>query len=329
MSLAPAFALRDPWPWATLAGLTRLGEALGYGAVFCPEIRGRDAFAALMGLAAETTELRLATGVVPITAREPVVTAMAAATVQERSGGRFVLGIGAGPPRPGALEALRAQVASLRALLGTAAPARVSLALAAPPPIWVAALGPRAVRLAGEVADGVLLNWCTPERVAQARAEARGAAEQAGRDPDAVRVGVYVRACLERDEAAALAALRAAAGEYASYDAYARQFERIGLGDPARAAARAHAAGRPEDVPEELVRAVCLLGDPERARRRLQAYEQAGADVPVVYPVPAGPDPAGSVGRTLEGLAPLAGDRPRGTLSTVDTVETRETGGGP
>ena len=92
-----AFALRDAFPWPTFAGLARTAEALGYRAVFLPEIAGRDAFAALTGLAGETGELLLGTGIVPMTSRSPRVTAMGVATVHERSGGRAILGLGTGP----------------------------------------------------------------------------------------------------------------------------------------------------------------------------------------------------------------------------------------
>ena len=81
-----------------------------------------------------------------------------------------------------------------------------------PPPIWLAALGPKAVRMAGELADGVLLNWCTPERVRQAREEVAEGARAAGRDPAEVTVGVYVRACLDPDVMAAIDAVQAMVG---------------------------------------------------------------------------------------------------------------------
>jgi alkanesulfonate monooxygenase SsuD/methylene tetrahydromethanopterin reductase-like flavin-dependent oxidoreductase (luciferase family) len=150
-------------------------------------------------------------------------------------------------------------------------------------PIWIAALGPRATRLAGEIADGVILNWCTPERVSEARDAIRAAAGEAGRDPDAVTISVYVRAAFsdQADEA-----LLAAAAEYTSYPAYARQFEAMGV----------------EPSAEAVVDAVCLRGDPSAARSRLDAYRSAGADLPVVYPVLApreGPEGSLAVLRTL------------------------------
>ena len=301
-----AFALRDPLSWGELSETARGAEALGYSAVFLPEIAGRDAFAALSGLAGETRELLLGTGIVPITSRGAMLTAMGAATVQERSGGRLVLGLGTGPSRPGALDRLRGTVEEVRALLagGSVGGRRLSLDPVWPVPIWISALGPRAVRLAGEIADGLLLNWCTPERVSEAMAVVREAAEGAGRDPDVVTVAVYVRASLGGDAVAALASLRAATAEYASYPAYRRQFRLMGLGEEAERAAAAHAAGLPGEVPESLVRTIGLVGEIEEARERLQAFRDEGADLPVVYPVAGGEDPAASVRATLAALAP-------------------------
>lgn len=302
-----AFALRDPLPWADLAGVVRAAEVSGYRTLFLPEITGRDAFVTLGALAGETRDLLLGTGVVPMRSRTLLLTAMAAATVHERSGGRLLLGLGTGAAGPGALDELRRSVLDLRALLaGRGAErrgerVRLSLEPGSPVPIWIAALGPRAMRLAGEVADGVLLNWCPPERVAFARELVAEGAVTAGRDPAEVEVGVYVRAWAGEDETAAMDALRPAAGQYASSPAYARQFASVGLGAEAEAAAAAHRRGRPGDVPEELVRAVCAVG--AGAGARLDEYRDAGADLPVVYPVAVG-DPASSVERTLLALAP-------------------------
>lgn len=308
-----AFALRDPYPWDELAGLARTGASLGYRALFLPEITSRDTLAAITGLAGETPDLLLGTGVVPMGVRAPQLLAMAAATAQERSGGRLLLGLGTGPSVPGALGRLRDLVLALRGALAgddvsiDGEHVALSMIPEHPVPLWIAALGPKAVRLAGEVADGVLLNWCTPARVARAGRELTEGAAAAGRDPAEITVAVYVRACLEPDVPAAVAAVQAAAGEYASYPSYARQLASIGLGEEAAQAAAAHRAGRPGEVPERLVREVCLVGAPEVARERLHAYREAGATLPVVYPVVVpGRDLAASAATTLEALAPGA-----------------------
>lgn len=302
-----AFALRDTLPWADLSAIVRAAEASGYTALFLPEIFGRDALVTLGALAGETRDLLLGTGVVPMRSRTPLLTAMAAATVQERSGGRLLLGVGTGAPRPGALEELRGFVHALRSLLAGGAVGRqgreVRLALApgSEVAIWISAMGPRAFRLAGEVADGALLNWCPPERVAFARGLIAEGAEAAGRDPAEVTLAVYVRSWVGEDPDEGMPALRAAAAEYSSYPAYRRQFEQVGLGAEAAAAVAALEAGHPEEAPEALVRAVTAFG--EDAPARLEEFAEAGADLVVVYPVTVG-DPARSIESTLLALAP-------------------------
>ncbi|MDP9119053.1 MAG: LLM class flavin-dependent oxidoreductase, partial [Actinomycetota bacterium] len=159
-----AFTIRDPLPWSDIAGIAREGEELGYAAVFLPETGARDTLATLAAIAGETERLLLGTGVIPMGARTSRLAGMASATVQERSGGRHVLGVGTGGAAPGALGRLRDYVQEIRDLVGGNAPgAALRLPLPAPVPIWIAALGPRAVRLAGQIADGVILNWCTPD----------------------------------------------------------------------------------------------------------------------------------------------------------------------
>jgi alkanesulfonate monooxygenase SsuD/methylene tetrahydromethanopterin reductase-like flavin-dependent oxidoreductase (luciferase family) len=295
-------ALRDPLPWHDLSQVVQSAEETGYEAVFVPEIAGREAFATLSGLAAGTTRLGLGTGVVSITSRRPETTAMAAVTVHESSGGRFILGLGAGTERR--VEAVRSYVRLVRRILEGEEAGGFRLALqvgSVPLPIWLAALGPRMISLCGEIAEGVVLNWCSPERVETARRELSRAAERSGRDPADVTVGVYVRACLAHEDAQALEALRPAVGEYAAKVHYRRQFEAMGLGEEATMAAKAFRAGELSGVPEALVRAVCVFGSDSTAR--LEAYADAGADLVVVYPV-AARDPLSSILGTVLAAAP-------------------------
>ncbi|MFL5738429.1 MAG: LLM class flavin-dependent oxidoreductase [Actinomycetota bacterium] len=294
---ATGIALRDPLPWHDLEQVVETADQTGYSSLFLPEIAARDVFAALTTLAPAAPNLTLATGVATILSRTQRITAMGAATVAERSGGRMLLGLGTGPARNGALDALRSYVTAVRILLdgGELDGERLTLDIPRPVPIWIAALGPRAMRLAGEVADGVLLNWCPPERVAFARERIREGAEAAARDPAGVRVGVYVRSVVGQGAAGDIG-LRRAAAEYASYPAYRRQFDDVGLGAEAERAA----AG---DVPDSLLDAVALRGDAATAARRLQSYRDAGADLPVVYPV-ATLEPVSSILGTLFALAP-------------------------
>ncbi len=277
-----AVALRDPLPWRDLREVAETAEDTGYEAIFVPEIAGREAFGTLAGLAGVTSRALLGTGVVSVRTRSAQVAAMGAATVQEVSGGRFVLGIGAGEERR--LERVAAYVREVRALLDGGLWIRPE----PPVPLWLAALGSGMVELAGEVADGVLLNWCTPERAARARKEVARGAERAGRDPSEVTVATYVRACLGQEEPEALAALAGAAEIYAAMPHYAGQLEAMGLG------------GRP---PEEIARATGVWGDRKAGLERLGAWQEAGTDLVVVYPVPAH-EPFSSILGTVMAAAP-------------------------
>jgi alkanesulfonate monooxygenase SsuD/methylene tetrahydromethanopterin reductase-like flavin-dependent oxidoreductase (luciferase family) len=273
-------------------------ERGGYEAVYVPEISAREAFSTLTLLATRTERIRLASGVIAIDRRDLRTTAMAAATVQEVAGGRFVLGVGSRLP----VDRTRAFLSDLRRLLagetvdGPDGPDRLDKA-SGETPLYLAALGPRMCELAGELADGVILNWCTPERVARAREEIAAGAERGGRDPGAVRVVVYVRTSLEPEEVAR-AGLREAASHYAAMPKYSRQFEAMGLGKEAAAAARS-----PDEVSERLLREVCAWGDRDGALERLHSYHEAGADMVAVYPVPV-LDAASSILATVLGVAP-------------------------
>jgi alkanesulfonate monooxygenase SsuD/methylene tetrahydromethanopterin reductase-like flavin-dependent oxidoreductase (luciferase family) len=288
-------------PWHDLVLLAQTVERTGYEAVFVPEIDAREAFGTLAGLASVTDTVRLGTGVVTVGSRRPFTAAMAAATLQELSGGRFILGIGSGPVR--SLARVREYVGIVRrALAGEPVEdegreRRLSLG-GSPPPIFLGALGGAMIALAGEIADGVLLNWCTPERVRRARNLVAEGARRAGRDPAQITVGVYVRACLGEEEGVALEALRWAAAQYLAFPHYRRQFEAMGLVSPPDGS-----AGRPPFAEDALVRSVCLLGEPSAAGDRLDQYRAAGADLPLVYPVPV-LDPSSSLMGTVLALAP-------------------------
>ena len=306
--------LRDAVAWDELRTLALTAEDTGYSAVFVPEIAGREAFGTLAGLAATTARIHLGTGVIPMTSRTPVTTAMGAATVQELSGGRFVLGLGTGTPGPGStLQRLEEYVRVVRgALAGEEVRSEAfgvdgfRSALApetGPPPIWVGALGDRMLELAGRVADGVILNWCPPQRVAEARRRLMESAERANRGPAEVTVAVYVRACLGVEDEVALAALRPMTAQYAALPHYRAQMEAVGLGEEAAVAAAAHQAGKPNDVPETLVRALAAIGGRRDGVDRLKAYRTAGADLVLLYPV-AVRDPFGSMMTTMLTAAP-------------------------
>jgi hypothetical protein len=104
-------------------------------------------------------------------------------------------------------------------------------------------------------------------------------------------------------ERAAIAALQFMAGQYASVPHYWRQMEEMGLGSEASFAAQAFQAGRPQDVPEQLVRALTVTGGRSDALSRFAEYFEAGADLVFCYPVSA-MEPLSSILGTVLAAAP-------------------------
>ena len=229
MGYAIATALAARQPLEEVIEQAVLVESLGYESVWIPEIAGRDAIVASALIGASTTRLGIATGIVPVRPRGPALLAMGAATVAESTRGRFRLGIGIGHAetlehwfeagRPPGLAELERVLVRLRALLGSdardaeragqapsAEPGAERLRgvhHAAAPPIVLAALSEELTRLAARYADGVVLNWVTPQRARELAAIFREAAEAAGRDASMLTVASYVPVCVTDDVDAA------------------------------------------------------------------------------------------------------------------------------
>jgi 5,10-methylenetetrahydromethanopterin reductase len=210
----------------------RRAETLGWDAALQPDsqLRRRDTYV-LLAAAARATE-RIALG--PLLAnpvnRHPTVTASSIATVDELAPGRVLLGWGVGDTavrlaglRPARVKELEAGTRLMRALLdgeavevGAARPAR--LPHHRPVPIWIAAGGPRTLRMAGGVGDGVFIRVGThPANIATAVDAIRAGAVEAGRDPARVRLGAIFHTVLVDDPERALTMARSMAAGYYEY----------------------------------------------------------------------------------------------------------------
>lgn len=298
-----------------LRGWADAAEAGGYSGIWVPDVGGHDAVTTLAMFAGTTRRVLLGTGVMPVFSRPPLVIAQTAATLDDLSGGRFVLGLGAGARFSterwfGArwsdpFARLEAAVAAIRAV--TAGQEVDGFRLGFPPtrprlPVMLAALNPRMLAFAGRLGDGVLLNWLPLDAVPDAVAQVRKAATEAGRDPAAVVVACYVRACVG-DLGQLADDLRPQVLTYLLSPAYAAMLRRSGITDVDRVAA----AGPDERtglVSDQTIDALVATGTADQVAARLEAYRQAGVDLPVLYPLPAGEHPAARVLATLSALAP-------------------------
>ena len=221
-------------PFDQLRAAAREAETLGFESLWTPAGGVPDSFH-ICAAWSHDTSLRTGISVVPAARMwTPLGLAAQTATVAQLSAGRFVLGIGTGgygpafwesvglPNRP--IAVMREYVTEIRGLLdgqqATAGeivardgvspgapgwPRSASLGLRdlPPAPVYLAALGPQMLRLTGQAADGALLNWATPERIAVSRERIDEGAARAGRDPGSVPMTMYIRVCIDDDVAAA------------------------------------------------------------------------------------------------------------------------------
>jgi probable F420-dependent oxidoreductase len=253
------------------AGFAKRVEAWGYGALWLPESRGRNALVHSSWLLANTQKLVVATGIANIYARDPMAMANGQRALAEQSDGRFLLGVGVSH-RP-MVEGLRRHaygkpVATMRGYLEAMREAPYQ----APPPratplTVVAALGPRMMALSGELADGAHPYNSIPAHTAQAR-KILG--------PGKV-LAPEVWVLLETDAATARRAAREALSHYLQLENYVNAWRRQGFGD-------ADLAGGGSD---RFVDAIVAWGDEAAIRARIEEHWDAGADHVCVQPISA------------------------------------------
>jgi alkanesulfonate monooxygenase SsuD/methylene tetrahydromethanopterin reductase-like flavin-dependent oxidoreductase (luciferase family) len=205
--MAQGFALFAATAAEIIRAAAREAEALGYTSFWVNHPGSTDGLAALAHAAAETQRVDLGVGVIPLHTRGPESIVPGVRDTRLPLD-RLLLGVGS--PNPKSLDRVRAGVAALRAQLKTR--------------VIVAALGPRMCTLAGEVADGVLLNWVTPEYARKSADLVRAGAAAAGRA--APKIYVYVRLSIGP---AGRARTAQEADRYDAIPAYHANFVRMGV----------------------------------------------------------------------------------------------------
>ncbi len=293
--------------------LDRVGRAdqLGFAAVYTTQIAGRDALSVLMAYASVSERIRLGTGVLPIFSRTPVAMAQAAATIDEFSDGRMVLGLGVshqvtvenwyGARISKPVTQMREYVGIVRAILCGEAPpegeffnTRFQFMGYEPRPelpIYVAALSPKMLRLAGELADGVMLWLCSPAYIRDVVVpEVTAGREQAGKSLAGFDVVAAVPVALTDDVDAARASMRQDLIPYASLPFYRAMLERSGFGAEIAAFDEGMQAGDIDrakaGLSDAMLGALAGIGPAEEVRAAVERYLEAGAISPCVGGVP-------------------------------------------
>jgi probable F420-dependent oxidoreductase len=312
-------------PAADLVAAAREAEARGYHTAWLGEVAGYDALVMSTVVATHTERLVVANGVLPVQTRTPVVLGMATASLNHLAPGRFALGLGLssktiveqwhGLRFSPALGQIREAVEIVRAV---AAGERVNhegkfyrvknFRLTGPAPkapvrVYLAALGPEMLELAGEIADGVLLNWIPPEAVAASIAHLQAGARRATRTLADFEIASFVRTCVTDDAAAARATLARDITGYATVDVYASFFRTAGYPDEVAAVGAAWTsgdrAGAVKQVSPRMLDGLGVVGDEAFCRARIAEFAGVGVTQPVIVPfTSAGTDHA-SLLRTL------------------------------
>ncbi|MGB4135496.1 MAG: LLM class flavin-dependent oxidoreductase [Microbacterium sp.] len=305
----PALTVRE------MAQQQRTAEEAGFTTAFFSEtlFTNRDSVSALTAFAYETSRMTLGTTQV-VRLRSPLVMAQTAASLDEISGGRVALSLGAftqkhalrnGRPLTDPVATLREYVAVIRRLLagetvtfhGEAVvmedAALNFTPLRADIPIWIAAASRRGLLNAGAIGDGVLLDaGASPEYAANAVALLRQGAEEAGRDPEGLMVAQLLNTSIDHDEEEALEAVRWEVASKFTFRSTPRA--KLSVGEPVidradlprfeEALARGGKAGLARIIPDSYVRGLTLPGTPDQVRRRVQEYRDAGVTLPLVRP---------------------------------------------
>jgi F420-dependent oxidoreductase-like protein len=310
-------------------------ERVGVTSVWVPEAWGYDALTPLAHLAAVTTTIRLATGIVQVGARTPAMLAMQAMSVQQLSGGRLVLGLGSSGPR--IMEGwhgvpFRRPIATMRETIeivrqiargdrldhhgevydlppdGFGRGIRSMVPPVDPIPVVIAALGPKNLELTGEIADGWLGNAFMPEHAAVFLDPIRAGCERADRSIAELEIVMPVAVELTDDVEDAG---RRHAGGYAftigamgapGKNFYNRAFTAQGYGDDVQAVYDLWQAGRREEaaarVPFDIGFKTNLLGPPDVVRDRVRLHRDAG--ITTLQAKVSGPDRLDTVAQLVD-----------------------------
>jgi len=312
-------------PIAEFPAIAREAETRGYRTAWVGEASGAEAIVLSTLIATHTARLKIANGVIPVQTRTPIVYGQAAATLGHLAPGRFALGLGLsseiiigqwhGLPFAPSIQQMREAVQIIRmAASGERVNFdgkfyrlknfRLAIPAASPAPrIYLAALGPKMCELAGEVADGVLLNWLPPSAMPASVAHVEAGAKRAGRSLSDIDVAVYVRTCVTDEPAAVRETLARDITGYAIVSVYARFFAECGFAEEVEAVNAAWTAGdragAVKGISERVLDGLGAVGSAEACREQMNAFARTGA-TPVVLPfAPPGPDARASMLRTF------------------------------
>jgi len=292
----------------------KLVEKHGYESLWTIQLpNARDASLVLAAYAGATERVKLGTGVLPIYTRHPTAMVQMAATLDELSGGRFILGVGVshkvtvegmwGMQLDSPVDAMREYLTIVRTSLRDGACAfegrfftarwTYSAPRRADMPVFISALNPRMLELAGELADGVVLYMCAPAYIRDRVVPAiRAGRQKAGKTMEGFEIVAAVDASLTSDRKAAHDVYRKTVDRYASLPYYRKVMDASEFKDEL-------ASGQ---VSEAMIDTLAGIGDQRQISDVLRRYRESGVTLPAIGPF-AGHEGAAGFEATLEAAA--------------------------
>jgi F420-dependent oxidoreductase-like protein len=303
--------------------IIREAERLGYDSVWTAEAYGSDAATILGWIAAQTSEIKIGSAIFQMPARSAAMTAMTAATLDQLSDGRMLLGIGSSGPQVSEgwhgvrfarqLQRTKDYVAVVRmalrrervdfhgetlelplpdgpgkALKLTISPVQEQI------PVYLAAIGPKNTALAGEIADGWIPTLLDPEHLSTLRENLEEGAARADRSLEGFDIAPSVQVYVHEDLEAARDALRPYIALYVGgmgsrkQNFYNQLVQRYGFEDAAKEVQDLYLDGKKDEaaaaLPGELIDRVSICGPKDVVRERLAKYRDAGVGTLGVAP---------------------------------------------
>jgi len=324
-------------------GLVREAESVGYDSVWAAEAYGSDAATVMAWIAAQTERVRIGSAIFQMPGRSPAMTAMTAATLDNISGGRVILGIGSSGPQVAEgwhgqrfakqLQRTREYVEIVRKALDRErleydgeqytlplpdGPGKALKLMIGPVqervPIYIAAIGPKNTQLTGEIADGWIPTFFSPEHVGEFRSLLEEGAERAGRKIDeSFDIAPMVSVCIDEDIDKARDVMRPYLALYVGgmgsrkknfYNALVRRY---GFEEAADEVQDLYLDGKKEAaaaaLPAELIDRTALCGPKDVVAERLAVYRDAGVGTLITTPVAFTAEERATMLRTLAEIA--------------------------
>lgn len=321
--------------------LVREAEAAGFHSVWTAEAYGSDAATPLAWFAAQTQRIRLGAAILQIPGRSPAMTAMTAVTLDHLSRGRFSLGLGTSGPQVAEgwhgqrfahqLARTREYVEIVRKALARErltyegeqftlplpdGPGKALKLMIAPVqeriPIYIAAIGPKNTQLVGEIADGWLPVFFSPEHVGDSRALLEQGAARSGSSLDDFDIAPTVQVAIDDDIDGARDVMRPFIALYVGgmgsreKNFYNQLVRRYGFEEAAAEIQQLYLDGKRQEaaaaIPPELIDQVTMCGPREQVRERLEVYREAGVGTLIASVM--APDPLARK-RTIRELAEM------------------------